>query len=618
MKSPFSTSAFYVLLTASVVAALQGSSDSDNNNNDIRGRRHLQGGNECVPYQRIVMNDDRTNDEDWHCKFSIEDAAAFGGQEMIPIEGLTNEEMKELAVVSAKSVFHLGPSSYVETPPKVESNIFDRSRAENAKLRIVKEEGFEITKMNASDPRRGRRSRRLTDTKGDLETIVVRVKDADGLTPKKSINEMKGDVYGGDGDQHNLKSQMKACSWDQARITATNRKGSGGIAEIQISTEIDDGDTRHSAVENAARTATKSYFDTGSLWNLFDVVIYCLPPGTVTSSSKPSKNWIAYAYVGGIESVYNDDWCGSLSALMHEVGHNLGLQHSGVRGENGEKDNEYADTSGYMGYSYSSDDTPRMCYNSAKVYELRWFDDRTLSIDPLNLPGGSQSYILNGVADYGIGTGYIAIRLKYEGARLVGGIDYYLGFNRKRSINEGTQTNADHVMVLEKENTDGSDAPDGRGDGKSWVIGALSMSGQTSIELDYGDTTVTVEVTRINGYNAFVTITNDDFEGPEPTKPPTQPPTQSPVDSPVQPTDSPTQSPTRTCPYPEDPDFLFTFLNNGIQRTCGWLASRDDKRRTRYCKRPVNRGTTGKRKVFHECKQTCGKQGFGKCSFLKG
>jgi hypothetical protein len=471
-------------------------------------------------------------------------------------------------------------------------------------VHIIKEEGFEITKIDASDPRRGRRRRRLTDTMGDLETLVVRLKDKNGLLPTRSKHDMHADVF---QDQHNLKSQMKACSYNKARITKTDHsKAPNGIAEIQMSIAIEDGKTLHYDVASSARAATSSYFGTSNLENLFDIVIYCNPPGTVSTNGK--KGWLAYAYVGGIDSYYNDEWCGSLSALMHEVGHNFGLRHSGIKGES-----EYADTSGYMGYSFSSDDTPRMCYNSAKSYELGWYEDRTLSMNPLNLSGGPHQYILNGVADYEISTGYIAIRLEYEGASKDGGIDYYLGFNRRRWINEGTQLNANHVVVLEKENTDGADRPDGRGDGKSWVVGALSMSGQTSIELNFDVTTVTVELLRISGYNAVVTITN----GAEPTKSPVQPPVQSPVQSPVQLTESPTQSPTRNCPWQEDPDFRFTFLNNGVQKTCKWLSKQTLEKRTSSCSRPVNRGTIGKRKVFHECKETCGEVGLGPCWFLQ-
>ena len=44
---------------------------------------------------------------------------------------------------------------------------------------------------------------------------------------------------------------------------------------------------------------------------LADHVMYCLPPGT-------SGSWIAYAYINGQLSVYNDGWCNSLSGQMRK------------------------------------------------------------------------------------------------------------------------------------------------------------------------------------------------------------------------------------------------------------------------------------------------------------
>lgn len=41
-------------------------------------------------------------------------------------------------------------------------------------------------------------------------------------------------------------------------------------------------------------------------------------------------------------------------------GHNLNFAHSNEAGS-------YKDQSGMMGYSYSNDDGPKMCFNSAKV-----------------------------------------------------------------------------------------------------------------------------------------------------------------------------------------------------------------------------------------------------------
>jgi hypothetical protein len=53
-----------------------------------------------------------------------------------------------------------------------------------------------------------------------------------------------------------------------------------------------------------------------------------------------------------------------VSGQMHEIGHNLNLAHAG------EGSQQYANQSGMMGYSSSSDDDPKRCFNAAKSWQL--------------------------------------------------------------------------------------------------------------------------------------------------------------------------------------------------------------------------------------------------------
>ena len=79
----------------------------------------------------------------------------------------------------------------------------------------------------------------------------------------------------------------------------------------------------------------------------------CLPDDTLKNDGQGglTSNWIAYAYLDHWLSVYKDEWCTYHSAQMHEIGHNLNLQHSG------EGNNEYDDQS---------------CMVRIKVYETRF------------------------------------------------------------------------------------------------------------------------------------------------------------------------------------------------------------------------------------------------------
>ena len=57
----------------------------------------------------------------------------------------------------------------------------------------------------------------------------------------------------------------------------------------------------------------------------FDLNMFCFLPGT--------GDWLAYAFVNSKLYFYNNKWCQYVSTQMHEVGHNLGLAHSGEAGE---------------------------------------------------------------------------------------------------------------------------------------------------------------------------------------------------------------------------------------------------------------------------------------------
>lgn len=109
-------------------------------------------------------------------------------------------------------------------------------------------------------------------------------------------------------------------------------------------------------MNNAISDELSSQFAVSSPKFLADFVMYCLPPDTTSS--------LAYAYMNSWLSIYNNVACTYYSIQMHELGHNIGLSHSG------EGSCEYADTSGIMGYSYRLDDSPKMCFNGAKNWQL--------------------------------------------------------------------------------------------------------------------------------------------------------------------------------------------------------------------------------------------------------
>ncbi len=191
-----------------------------------------------------------------------------------------------------------------------------------------------------SNPHQLKNRRQLSlNAEGDFSVLIVRVEATDKST-SNSIEQLTNSVFGNDPndpDPVTLKSQYGECSHGKLNFVETSDRdgdtvrirNGGTTITVNLSTSAG-----HSMMANAITRELNSQFDVDSPKELAKHVMYCLPPGTLQG--------VAYAYVNSWNSVYNDDWCMMVSAQMHEIGHNLGLAHSG---ENG---NKYDDKSGMV------------------------------------------------------------------------------------------------------------------------------------------------------------------------------------------------------------------------------------------------------------------------------
>ena len=127
---------------------------------------------------------------------------------------------------------------------------------------------------------------------------------------------------------------------------------------------------------------------------------------------------------------------------MHEISHNLNLKHSS------DSLDVYGDQSCLMGYSYSDDDDPAMCFNGHKSWELGWYNKGHVLID-----GRSKSFFrgkLIGVNNYKPGK----LRKKKIIIKIyVVGDDYYVMFNLATGINSGVIEGRNKVMITSTDNT---------------------------------------------------------------------------------------------------------------------------------------------------------------------
>ncbi len=147
-------------------------------------------------------------------------------------------------------------------------------------------------------------------TTGTKSILVVRVIASDDTTTP-SVNALSDSVFGTSGDSVNLKSQFSACSHNKLNfVPATGSGITNGVRQVTVSTSTSQGDD---AMNNAILSALGGE---STAYGLADYLMFCLPPGTMSG--------IAYAYIDGQLSVYDDWWCTYPSVGLHELGHNLG------------------------------------------------------------------------------------------------------------------------------------------------------------------------------------------------------------------------------------------------------------------------------------------------------
>jgi len=300
--------------------------------------------------------------------------------------------------------------------------------------------------------------RGLAPARGTLRSLVVRIIGSDGKAPSTSKRTLYEDTFRS-SDGRSMAQQYKGCSYGKVDIVPhagiaagnTNTNNSGdtpGVIDLKLGIPITEGISR-SVVANEGTNRLREYLEQheGGSYTMddLDLVHFCIPAGTIVTNSDARENWLAYAYMNSKFSFANDHngWCRSVSVKIHEVGHNMGLDHSG-------RDKPANDRTDLMGHSYSEDQESggfqRMCFNAAKNFQLQWYKNQQKSDDPFQYtgPSFSKTYPVIGVSDYSPNgsksDGLVVLRLN----------NYYIGYNRKKGINDGVQDEADKIVIVRK------------------------------------------------------------------------------------------------------------------------------------------------------------------------
>ena len=233
-----------------------------------------------------------------------------------------------------------------------------------------------------------------------IKTVyIVRIETNDSV-PTYSLDQMLTQTFG-EGSAVSVRNQYLACSFGKLILN----KAGGMTVKVNAPVKSFNGGAE---LVNQAIAILKSITKVTYVETLADKIMFVCPPGT------NGTGWLANAVVGGYRSTYNDKWGNSLSAVIHELGHNfgrnkkwlafwlivwvvmpssntypqtfsVGLQHSGI--VNGtELDASYGDKTGYLGYGTISSTTPLKCFNGFKSYQFGWYSTNELRLTKVSTP----------------------------------------------------------------------------------------------------------------------------------------------------------------------------------------------------------------------------------------
>lgn len=175
--------------------------------------------------------------------------------------------------------------------------------------------------QKANNGNNGNGNGRRLDVLGAKTLLAVKIIAADseyGFTEAF----LSDSVFGTSGDVFNLATGYDQCSYGKLTFNkvpdrvGTNVNISEGVVSITVPGVAADGDL---VLRDQVTTEITNQFGE-SPRDIADHAMYCMPPN--------SMNGIAYATVNGWMSVYSNQWCNYPAGQMHELGHNIGLDHS--------------------------------------------------------------------------------------------------------------------------------------------------------------------------------------------------------------------------------------------------------------------------------------------------
>jgi hypothetical protein len=99
-----------------------------------------------------------------------------------------------------------------------------------------------------------------------------------------------------------------------------------------------------------------------------------------------------------------------------------------------------------MGYSYGTDESPRMCFNAAKSWQLGWYSDKAFTFTPL--ANGQYRYFgqLASIVDYPTANTDVLIEINQSRSAW----SYFVNYNAAKDMNSQTLEGRNNVLITMK------------------------------------------------------------------------------------------------------------------------------------------------------------------------
>eukprot|EP00536_Pseudo-nitzschia_multiseries_P015522 jgi/Psemu1/42931/gm1.42931_g len=516
---------------------------------------------ECVLYLMVGPGMER-----WKCRFTKEQAEELGIPEEMPIEGVKEDFFQ--SAISGGTVMKFKDGAFVKQASANKSL---------GTIMVSRAGSVEVEDMSDDDPRHYSNTVKVT---GNFRTLVVRIIDGHNKEPE-SAKKLRKAIF---TNSFNMKTQYKACSHGQMTTEEA------GIVDVKVKIPLEENTDIYKFADAALAEAEKKHGGRVGLAKKYDLVMFCYPPG---------KGFGAFAPMNKFDSYYQHLWYNYPSVQMHEIGHNLGLDHSTKDGQ------EYGDRASIMG-NIGGDEGPH-CFNPAHNYQLRWYENQQLSIKPMEL-SSPQTFVLNGIDDYKVKGStdgkLVVLRLAYNGNQNQGW-DFYVGYNRGTGINSGTKKEfADTVTVVKK--LAGGQYGPGKTD--RWNLSEGEKHTISRPEPNLSDVYIDFKSIQKDGKDAIVVISNSGAVGPNPNPTPTPQPTSGGTSGS---SSSSSSSSSLSC---EDVDFELKGKKKKCQKWV-WngkkkLKGKEKKKVQKKCGKKV----IWEKKVWDYCRETCALVDMGPCA----